>query len=65
MKNRDFRVTFLYEFKLGHKASKQTLHYQFKMIRSKDTSLENKGYVKIQLVVDDDQLKAPTEAKYM
>jgi histone-lysine N-methyltransferase SETMAR len=77
MKNRDFRVIFLYEFKLGHNAaeaarninaafgnetaSERTIRYWFEKFRAGDTSLENEERGRPESVIDDDQLRALVE----
>ena len=78
MKNRNFPVIFLYEFKLGHNAAQATRNINedfgdnaadermvqrwFKKFKSGDTKLENEERGRPTIVVDDDHWKALIEA---
>lgn len=78
MNNREIRVIFLYEFKLGHNAAEatrntnqtfgedtakeRTVRWWFEKFRSGDMSLENKERGRPETVIDNDQLKALVEA---
>ncbi len=78
MKNRHFLVIFFYEFEFGHNAAeitrninaafdectanKRTGRHWLKKFCSRDTSFENEGPGRPEIVVDDHQVKAHLEA---